>query len=90
MSKAAIITDMRIRVLRTLRRRARSHAAQSAFAIAQGMEDMRASLEARAARDDAAIEAARSAIKSARVGPLESEWAHRHAPRAPTAPTRSP
>ena len=87
MTHAAIITDMRLRVLRTLRRAARSHAAQASFALAQGAEGMRACLED---RDTAAIDAARRAIKSARVGRMESEWLARHAHSAPTAPTQAP
>lgn len=61
MTQASIITNVRLRVLRTLRRRARSHAAQSAFAISQGMEDMRTLFEDRAARNDESICAARRA-----------------------------
>ena len=73
MTRASIITDMRLRILRTLRRRARSHAAQTAFALAQGAEIGRACLEDREARDTAAIDAARRAIKFARVSRMESE-----------------
>lgn len=90
MSKAAAITDMRIRVLRTLRRTARTHRKQEAHLLAQGAEDMRACLEDREARDTAAIEAARMAIKSAHVGRLESEWAARRAHTAANSPTQCP
>ena len=89
-AKSAIATDMRLRVLRSLRRAARTHAAQTAFALAQGAEDMRASLEAREARDTAAIDSARRAIKSARVGRAERAWASRHAHSAANLPTQRP
>ena len=59
MTQASIITDMQIRVLRSLRRAARSHVAQTAFALANGAEDTQACLEDRVARDTAAIDAAR-------------------------------
>ena len=75
--------------LRSLRRRARSHAAQTAFALAQGAEDIRAYLEDRAARNDESIRAARRAIKSARVGRAEHEWLARHAHSAAHAPTQA-
>ena len=67
MTQTSIITDMRVRVLRTLRRRAHSHAAQTAFALAQGAEDIRACLEDRAARNDESIRAARRTVKDTRI-----------------------
>ena len=90
MSKASIITDMRIRVLRTLRRAARSHRKQEAHLLAQGAEVMQACLEAREARDTAAIDAARRAIKSARISRAEHEWASRRAHSAANLPTHAP
>lgn len=90
MSKASIITDMRIRVLRTLRRAARSHRRQEAHLLAQGAALMQACLEARAARDTAAIDSARRAIKSARISRAEHEWARRHAYSAAHAPVCAP
>ena len=73
-----------------LRRAARSHATQSAFALAQGAEDIRASFDSRCANDSAAIDAARRAIKSARVGRMESEWLARHVHTAAHAPVCAP
>ena len=90
MTQAAIIIDMRLRVLRTLRRAARSHAAQAAFALANGAEGMRASFDSRRTNDSAAIDAVRMAIKSARVGHMEAEWLARHAHSAAHAPTQAP
>lgn len=55
----------------------------------QGMEDLRASFEDRAVRDNEAIEAARRAVKSARVGRMESEWLARYACSAAHVPTQA-
>ena len=90
MTQAAIISDMRLRVLRARRRRARVNRANEAALIERAGEDMFAGFHARRANDSAAIRAARRAVKSARVGRMESEWAARHAYSAAHKPTRAP
>ena len=90
MDKASIITDMRIRVLRARRRRAHVNRRNEANLIERAGEDMYAGFHGIRAKDNAAVCAARRAIKSARISRAEHEWARRRAHSAANLPTQRP